>query len=91
MSMTILDLSGSAHMGEQSISFLAHALPRALMKLRVLKLDGTRFEHPSWLVLVEGLRCLTYLQELGLADMAIGRRSQDVACLVGGRHSLCRD
>lgn len=83
MSMTILDLSGSAHMGEKSISFLAHALPRALMKLRVLKLDGTRFEQPSWLVLVEGLRCLTYLQELGLADMAIGRRSQDVPCLVG--------
>jgi len=70
-------------MGEKSISFLAHALPRALMKLRVLKLDGTRFEQPSWLVLVEGLRCLTYLQELSLADMAIGRRSQDVPCLVG--------
>jgi len=83
MGMTILDLSGSAHMGEKSISFLAHALPRALMKLRVLKLDGTVFEQPSWLVLVEGLRCLTYLQELGLADMAIGRRSQDVPCLVG--------
>lgn len=27
------------------------------------RLDGTRFEHPSWLVLVEGLRCLTYLQD----------------------------
>jgi hypothetical protein len=28
-----------------------------------LRLDGTRFEQPSWLVLVEGLRCLTYLQD----------------------------
>lgn len=83
MSLMILDLSGSAHMGEKSICFLAHALPRALMRLRILKLDGTHFEEPSWCVLVEGLRCLTYLQELGLADMAIGRRSQDVACLVG--------
>lgn len=27
------------------------------------RLDGTRFEHSSWLVLVEGLRCLTYLQD----------------------------
>eukprot|EP00913_Durusdinium_trenchii_P024577 g23071.t1 len=59
-------------MGEKSICFLAHALPRALMRLRILKLDGTHFEEPSWCVL-----------ELGLADMAIGRRSQDVACLVG--------
>lgn len=29
----------------------------------LLRLDGTVFEQPSWLVLVEGLRCLTYLQE----------------------------
>ena len=28
-----------------------------------LRLGGTRFEQPSWLVLVEGLRCLTYLQD----------------------------
>ena len=28
-----------------------------------LRLDGTHFEEPSWCVLVEGLRCLTYLQD----------------------------
>lgn len=83
MSLLVLDLSGSAHMGEKSICRLADALPRALIRLRVLKLDGTRCEQSSWHVLLEGMRCLTYLQELGLADMSIGRRSQDVPCLVG--------
>ena len=30
-----------------------------------LRLDGTLFEQPAWIVLVEGLRCLTYLQDAG--------------------------
>ncbi|CAJ1390802.1 unnamed protein product [Effrenium voratum] len=87
--LTILDLSGSAHMGEKSICYLADALPRALMRLRVLKLDGTHCEQSSWYVLLEGMRCLTYLQELSLADMAIGTQPQsadavgDIPCLVG--------
>lgn len=44
--MMILDLSGSARMGEKSICFLAHALPRALMRLRVLKPPGRLGDSP---------------------------------------------
>jgi len=46
-----------------------------------LRLDGTRFEQPSWLVLVEGLRCLTYLQ-----DRNIGFHGRDVAWMC--RHGV---
>lgn len=83
MRLSVLDLSGCSSMGETSIRSLADALPIALMKLKILRLDSTRCEtEASWLLLSEGMRSLVYLQELSLADMQIGRGSQKNPCLV---------
>ena len=45
------------------------------------RLDGTLFEHPSWLVLVEGLRCLTYLQDGHVSSVGLSLR---VICRLSG-------
>eukprot|EP00930_Biecheleria_cincta_P095559 TRINITY_DN87508_c0_g1_i1.p1 TRINITY_DN87508_c0_g1~~TRINITY_DN87508_c0_g1_i1.p1 ORF type:complete len:1632 (-),score=307.88 TRINITY_DN87508_c0_g1_i1:73-4968(-) len=83
MRPSVLDLSGCSSMGETSMRSLADALPIALMKLKILRLDGTRCEsEASWLLLSENMRSLIYLQELSLADMYIGRGSQKIPCLV---------
>jgi len=83
MSLTELDLSGSSRMGEKSMESLTDALPRALMKLKCLRLGGTRIDSEmSWSTLCESLRGLIYLQELSLADMNIGRSSQQVPCMI---------
>ena len=52
--MTILDLSGSAHMGEKSISFLAHVtwtaeswlnLPSKAQSGQAYEMDQQRLQH----------------------------------------------
>ncbi|CAE8725580.1 unnamed protein product [Polarella glacialis] len=80
--MKEIDLSGARGMGDRSLSLLAEALPRAFRDLRVLRFEGIVCLESSFLLLAESMKGLIRLEELGLANMQIGRISQRTACAV---------